>query len=354
MQTKLLFLLLLGASVAVISYMSISSKTTTKRPIGTEQTLFPKLCGVNLSGAEFGEKNLPGQLNTDYLYATDSAQNAYFAQHDQRIIRIPFRWERIQSQAFGELSTENLAGLKSMVASAKEHNQLVILDLHNYGRYYNEPLTVANARQLSDVWKKLALEFKDEPAIFGYELMNEPHDLPEGGTGWAKIVQATVTQIRTVDSETPILVPGYDWQHPNRWPEENAELNIVDPSNALIYAAHQYFDEDYSGRYTQQFTDVEKTSQQAIADLQPFIGWLAERNAQGILTEIGTPADKKSVAVLDTYLANLVTKPEIVGVILWSAGPWWGDYPLRVDPVTTGTAPQLQVLQAYCLPTRSI
>jgi len=179
--------------------------------------------------------------------------------------------------------------------------------------------------------------------------MNEPHDLPEGGAGWAKIVQATVTEIRTVDSETPILVPGYDWQHPNRWPEENAQLNIVDPSNKLLYAAHQYFDQDFSGRYTQPFVDVEKTSQQVIADLQPFVEWLAERNAQGILTEIGTPSDKKSLAILDNYLENLITKPEIVGVVLWSAGPWWGDYPLRVDPSTTGIAAQLKALQPYCL-----
>lgn len=349
MHTKLLILLVLAASIGLIAVKQMTPNAM-KTPSQTEKTRFPKLCGVNLSGAEFGEKNLPGKINTDYIYATNSAQNEYFAQQKIRIIRVPFRWERIQPQVFGELSAVDLAGLKSMIASAKEHNQLVILDLHNYGRYYNAPLTVAKSTQLSDVWKKLAREFKDEDAIFGYELMNEPHDLPEGGEGWAKIVQTTVTAIRSVDPQTLILIPGYDWQHPNRWPEQNAALNILDPENKLLYAAHQYFDEDQSGSYTQQITDVEKTSQRVIADVQPFIQWLAERNAQGILTEVGTPADKKSVAVLDAYLSNLITQPNIVGVVLWSAGPWWGDYPLRVDPTSTGTAPQLDAIQSNCLP----
>ena len=353
MQAKTFFLLVGAAILGAIGLVHLSTKTMQK-PLSTEKVQFPKLCGVNLSGAEFGEQSLPGLRNTDFLYATDSAQNAYFAQQNIRIIRVPFRWERIQSQAFGELSAADLAGLKSMVAAAKQHNQQVILDLHNYGRYYNQPLTRATATQLADVWKRLALEFKDEDAIFGYELMNEPHDLPEGGTGWAEIVQTTVSAIRTVDSETPILVPGYDWQHPNRWPEENAALNITDPSEKLLYAAHQYFDEDYSGRYTQKIKNVEQTSQRVIADLQPFIDWLAERNAQGILTEIGTPADKASVAVLDAYFAHLATQSEVIGVVLWSAGPWWGDYPLRVDETDKGIAPQLKALQSYCLPSSSI
>lgn len=345
--------MMLATSVGAMAYV-LRSSPDMKVSSSAETSRFPKLCGVNLSGAEFGEKKLPGLLNTDFLYATDSASYAHFSQQNIRVIRVPFRWERIQPQAFAELSPANLAGLKSMVAAAKQQNQMVILDLHNYGRYYDTPLSVATAGQLADVWKKLANEFKDEEAIFGYELMNEPHDLPEGGAGWAKIVQLTVTEIRKIDTQTPILVPGYDWQHPNHWAEVNAELNITDPSDKLLYAAHHYFDEDYSGRYAQPLTDIENTSQRVIADLQPFINWLAERNAQGIMTEIGTPADDASITVLDSYLSHLVTQPQVIGIVLWSAGPWWGEYPLRIDETSTGVSPQLNVLQSYCLPSVNI
>jgi len=57
---------------------------------------------------------------------------------------------------------------------------------------------------LSDVWRKIANEFKDDDNIYGYGLMNEPYDmLPL--TPWAKIAQATINEIRKVDKKLPFL-----------------------------------------------------------------------------------------------------------------------------------------------------
>lgn len=51
--------------------------------------------GVNLAGAEFGQTNMPGIYNTDYTYPTVSTID-YFASKGFKLLRIPFRWERIQ------------------------------------------------------------------------------------------------------------------------------------------------------------------------------------------------------------------------------------------------------------------
>jgi endoglucanase len=49
--------------------------------------------GVNLAGAEFGK--IPGRHATDYAYPS-SALIDYYAQLGFNLIRVPFRWERLQ------------------------------------------------------------------------------------------------------------------------------------------------------------------------------------------------------------------------------------------------------------------
>ncbi|HSW89202.1 MAG TPA: hypothetical protein VLG12_08615, partial [Candidatus Saccharimonadales bacterium] len=70
-------------------------------PVSNSQFLY----GVNMSGGEFGEKNLPGKLYTDYIYPHDNLDFRYFSAKHVSVIRLPIRWERIQPTAFGPLST---------------------------------------------------------------------------------------------------------------------------------------------------------------------------------------------------------------------------------------------------------
>lgn len=300
-----------------------------------------------MSGAEFGEKQLPGKLNTDYLYATTSANNAYFAKKNQKIVRIPFRWERLQPKKYGALSSKDLEGLKEMVNAATLAHQRVILDLHNYGRYYETPLTVSSAPELSDVWRRLALEFKNNPTIYGYELMNEPHDLPEGGEGWAEIVQAVTTEIRKVDTQTTLIIPGYGWQNAHRWPENNPTLLVQDPSNKVLYAAHQYFDADYTGSYKERYGS-NVSPQRTIQDTEVFLHWLTEKNVHGIFTEFGSPSSKEWLGILDAFMAHISQSDRVIGAIYWGAGPWWGEYILSVHPLKNIDQPQMKILEKYC------
>ncbi len=312
-----------------------------------------KRCGVNMSGGEFGDYAIPGILNKDYHYPAQTEDFQYFSQKNLKIVRIPFLWERLQPRPLQALSAADLAGLKNMVSIAQSANQKVILDLHNFGYYYRQPVTRQNAAQLANVWKRIATEFKDAPNIYGYELMNEPHDLPEGGSGWAEIAQTVVTGIRSVDQNTPILVPGYEWQQARIWQAQNAGLAIQDPSNKIIYTAHQYFDDDYSGKYLRPFAANHTAPQQVEADSKPFLDWLEQHHAQGMFTEFGVPGNQPQwLDVMDRFMKNAFADHNIVGVVYWSAGPWWKNYPLSVQPVTYGgqvhDQPQMIVLGRYC------
>ena len=73
----------------------------------------------------------------------------------------------------------------------------VIVDLHNHGRYdknyhgrYDKTLQNAEYElgetirshavpisAFADFWVKLAAELKDRPAVWAYDIMNEPHDM---------------------------------------------------------------------------------------------------------------------------------------------------------------------------------
>jgi len=113
-----------------------------------------RLWGVNWNGAEFGGSTWPGTLNTNYLYPADAARGQYFLSKGLTLVRLPFDWERVQNQALGPLSEPDIAGLMSVLDVAWRTEQLVILDMHNFGRYYDNPLDpVFDAPKRSDVWR---------------------------------------------------------------------------------------------------------------------------------------------------------------------------------------------------------
>jgi len=78
----------------------------------------------------------------------------------------------------------------------------------------------------------------------------------------------------------------------------------------------------------------------------PFLTWLTERKACGFLGEYGVPDDDpRWLVVLDKFLNALEAAG--VGGTYWAAGPWWGDYPLSVEPRNGRDRPQMKVLTKY-------
>ncbi len=90
--------------------------------------------GVNLAGAEFGVNQMPGVYNIDYTYPTVAEIN-YYASKNIKLLRLPFRWERIQHTLNGSLDSIELHRIASFVDSCAVKGIKVILDLHNYGTY---------------------------------------------------------------------------------------------------------------------------------------------------------------------------------------------------------------------------
>jgi endoglucanase len=300
------------------------------------------LGGVNVAGAEFG--TLPGKLNHDYVYPT-AAQLQYWRDQGASMIRLPFRWERIQRTLYGPLDAAELAAIDTVAREARARELRLILDMHNYARYHDKLIGTADVPNaaFADVWRKLAAHFHDESGVWAYGLMNEPHDT---GGRWPAAAQAALDAVRAVDMTHTVLVAGDGWSSAHQWAHHNVELRVTDPANNMLYEAHLYFDRDASGTYAEPYDASGAYPAIGVDRLKPFVDWLAARNARGFVGEVGVPDDDaRWLTALDTTLAFLDANR--IGTTYWAAGAWWGDYPLAVEPRSDGVRPQLAVLRRY-------
>lgn len=240
-----------------------------------------------------------------------------------------------------------LALLKDFVAEVVKKDIYVLLNSHNYARYVinGEGIRVGSSpvttKRIKDLWEKLANEFKTTKNIWGYGIMNEPNNMADKEQ-WFNITQAIITGIRTKDSSTAIVVGSNSWSSAERWNEESDNLkNLINPSNNLIFEAHVYFDKDASGQYLASHDEEEASPNTGLERVQPFIDWLKLNNKCGFIDEYSVPSDDDRWKVtLDNFLNHL--SKNCTNGTYWSAGPWWGDYPLSIE-IKTDSADQNQM-----------
>ncbi|HEX2915289.1 MAG TPA: glycoside hydrolase family 5 protein [Chloroflexia bacterium] len=339
-------------SFSVNSSTSTPSATPTATPAPTINpapvSTGSYMRGVNLAGAEFGEGSLPGTYGSTYTYPTASELD-YYKSKGLNLIRLPFRWERLQQSLYGSLDATELGRIDTVVAAARARGMKVILDPHNYARYtingqqYLIGSAQVPANAFADFWTKLAAHYNGESAIYAYSLMNEPHDT--NGT-WKASAQAGLNGIRQADSGHMVLVPGDSWSGAWTWTQYNNDLVLSDPSNNLMYEAHQYFDQNGSGTYGSSYDANGAYPNIGVDRVQPFITWLKSKGLRGIVTEYGVPNDDpRWLTVLDNFLAKLDS--EGIGGTYWAGGPWWGSYALSSEPANGQDKPVMSVLTRH-------
>lgn len=340
----------LGLARVPLSAASAASSASAGAPPRPAE---PPRWGVNLAGAEFGVPNnwmppggpsLPGTYGVHYVYPPAEALD-YYRGKGLSLVRLPFRWERLQPKLFGPLDPAELGRLDAFVAAARARGMQVILDPHNYARYYDRLIGTPEVpnEAFADFWRRLAGHYRNELAVWAYGLMNEP---AETGGRWPAAAQAAVDAIRSVDTTHRILVPGDGWSSGQRWPQNNPRLDIRDPADNVMYEAHQYFDPDHSGRYAAGYDASGGYPELGVDLIRPFVEWLAARGARGFIGEFGVPGDDpRWLEVLDRFMAYLAENG--IGGTYWAGGPWWGSYPLSVEPADGRDRPQIAVLERY-------
>ncbi|MFT3784209.1 MAG: glycoside hydrolase family 5 protein [Nibricoccus sp.] len=312
----------------------------------------PQMFGVNLAGAEFG--TLPGTYGSTYIYPSNTVLD-YYNSRGLKLIRVPFKWERLQPVLNGALDAAELGRITAVITAAEARGMKVILDMHNYGRYnLNGTTYIIGTAQVTrahfkNVWWRIAGVYKSRTGIWGYGIMNEPHDM--GTYTWKDSAQEAVNGIREAgDTTHAVLIPGNNWAKAQSWPTGSADLiNVTDSANNRVFEAHQYFDSDQSGTYKKAYADDGATATTGVDRVKPFVDWCTTNGVKGLIGEYGIPRTDSAQwnVVLDNFLTYIKSKG-ISGTV-WAGGDWWAnnyqlDVGLRPD---NDQSTQMPVLIKY-------
>ncbi len=335
-----------------------------------------KYTGVNLAGAEFGVSNgnlnLPGTYGTDYTYPTP-AEVDYYTGKGMNTFRLPFRWERLQNSQFSAFDTAELGYMDAFVNYATTKGAYVILDPHNFQRYYPSSSNYQSSEQgligsdvsndaFADFWGKLANHYKgNSKVIFG--LMNEPNTMPTEQL--VNSSNAAIKAIRNTGATNLILVSGNEWTGAWSWDETwyggaNSQymLNIVDPGANFAFEVHQYMDDNCSGGSSQITNNDPMIGVKRITD---FTNWLKQHDLKGFLGEFavansrtGDGTEDVGDEVIENLLDYIEANSDVwIGWTWWAGGPWWGEYMFTLEPTNLGQPnqgpdrPAMAVLQVF-------
>ena len=322
-----------------------------------------KYAGVNLSGAEFGQQNLPGTFNADYTWPT-SAEITYYKGKGMNFIRLPFRWERLQHTNGQILNSTELGRMNAFVKTATAQGMYVLLDPHNFMRYYPNPnsnfqqatvglvgdyagSTVSNA-DFANFWSQIATIYKTNNHVY-FGLNNEPDSMPEASLVTSENI--AIAAIRAAGATNLIFVPGNDYTGAWTWLNDNGDfgaansvamLGVVDPGNNYLFEVHQYLDGDGSGN-----NDGIVSADIGWQRLTNFTTWARDNKVKGFLGEYAVPGNTiggsgLGGAALTNMLTYISTNSDVwLGWSYWGGGPWWGNTPtFPIEPSNIGQPSQ--------------
>ena len=179
---------------------------------------------------------------------------AYIKQTGMNSIRLPFHYKSFTEEDYLGLKSnqDGFARIDSVIKWCKEEGLYVILDMHdapggqtgdNIDDSYGYPWLFESeeSQQLfCEIWKKIANRYKDEPAILGYDLLNEPiathfNNKEEINKHLVPVYKKGIEAIRSVDKNHIILLGGAQW---------NSNFTMFDEKaidSKMMYTCHRYW-----------------------------------------------------------------------------------------------------------------
>ncbi len=317
-----------------------------------------RFAGINLAGGEFG--TVPGKLDTDYAYPNHASIDV-FAKEGFNLIRLPFRWERLQPDLGGELVQKELAQIQEIVSYAAGKGMTTVLDTHNYAKRrlasdgwrtdHSIGSRAVPAEAFADFCARLAGAFKTDASVM-FGIMNEPADID--ARTWLNAANGAAAAMRGVGAEQTLCVPGVNFTGAHSWARSGNEIMsaFVDPAANFVIEVHQYFDGNSSGT-SGQAVDARIGSKRIAA----FAEWARSKRVKAFLGEFAGGRDPVSLAALDDICTTMRDDADVwLGWAAWAGGGWWpDDYFFTLEPAKDGTPrPQMQVLSRHARELRGI
>ncbi len=151
---------------------------------------------------------------------------------------------------YGAWLEGKLDELAQVLDQAKAVGIKVIIDLHTPpgGRFPDGTLRLTADKKLQayyvEIWEGIAKRFRGHPALWAYDLMNEPlqnRPSPPGVEDWWSLQQTAARAVRLLDPETIILLAVDQWDSPEgfTWMRPIWVPNV-------IYQVHMYWPYEYT------------------------------------------------------------------------------------------------------------
>lgn len=160
-------------------------------------------------------------------------------------VRIPLHYKFFLAD-----DSEGFKLLDQVVGWAREEGLWVVLDMHcapggqtgtNIDDSWGYPWLFESKREQDlavEIWTRIARHYRDEPAILGYDLLNEPippfSQIAKYNSLLEPLYRRMTAAVRNVDSEHIIVVEGAQW---------DGNFAIFGPPFAknLVYEFHKYW-----------------------------------------------------------------------------------------------------------------
>lgn len=225
-------------------------------------------------------------------------------------------------------------------------------------RTINHADGILTTAHFADFWDKVSEIYKNNDTVIGYDLMNEPHDMPVptttsnySTTATATVMyQAAVDAIRANNDSKYCIVQLDHWANihqfttlygtsPTPW--------ITDALSKTIYSAHSYWDSDHSGTYSGGW-DSDNRLANMHEEVIPFMEWCQDQGVLCFIGEFGTPSDD------DRWLSSLYTFYKYMddygvwGATYWALGDAYSST-TSIQPTSSYTVDlrTMQVAESY-------
>lgn len=171
------------------------------------------------------------------------------AEWKANLIRWQFYWhdgtnpeKRLNLKLYDQWLDETMAGLDALLPLCQKLGLRVVIDLHTppgagqSGNWamFSDP---AYQKRFIEVWDKLANHYKDQPAVWGYDLVNEPVEgkVADGLMDWPALAGHVAKRVRAIDPHKAIIVepgPSGGW----------GNLPFFEPIQVpgIVYSVHLY------------------------------------------------------------------------------------------------------------------
>jgi len=257
-----------------------------------------------------------GYARNVIIHEQDKEVMTFCKKHSLNTVRLAFYTKHFNGKKDRPIDIdEHLRNfIDPVVRAAREQKMYVILDDHEY---LSAPVDEVTARQeqkgrgwdeaaiqaWTDAWVKVAQHYKDEPSILGYELMNEPHDLP------AEDARAALTRclkaVRQVDTRHIVILSNNTWTHARGLEKTwGATASTVDaPYNNVVFAFHDYPEDDEPWKVQKNVTTFRDAHKVPV-----------------LCTEFGATQWNKSETVCREFQAGMLAMcaKEDIGWMIWA------------------------------------